>query len=429
MVDNNPFSVINHKRRTQLNQIKEFFICIAIIAGIMFLDRMLIDLYFFNLYGTGCMVFDIVTALHTRGFSLLKYAIPLLFVFSVIKERREFQFGMLLPIASIYISYLLTSLFSKNIDYWRFKDFFEMPALFLLFLTLNLQTEKSAKRFFRVAVDLYIVLLTINALFRIFPQLYEVLFPMAWPQECFLGTDNIMGPILITGMLYALLDQHINGGKIRLSIYVILFIINEYLIWVATALVAAIIIGFYFIPFIKRIFEKTDFLFFISLSVLLFVTLVFLFKPISSFPPVKFIIESVLQKKVTLSGRVYLWPAVVELIVRRPILGHGMGDSIQLFYSEYEKRSLHAHNAFLQTWYEGGLVTLFVVSGFLAYFARILRKMEDRELASFFSVVMFAVLVALQADQLAFCSWYQVFIIAQIASLMPARRFSYPSIN
>lgn len=90
----------------------------------------------------------------------------------------------------------------------------------------------------------------------------------------------------------------------------------------------------------------------------------------------------VLGRDTTLTNRTELWPAVLEMIARRPWLGYGYGafwlgwagESAQIWHWSQDVDPVHAHNGFLDLWLHLGLVglTTFLV-GFLLTIRRAAR--------------------------------------------------------
>jgi exopolysaccharide production protein ExoQ len=91
----------------------------------------------------------------------------------------------------------------------------------------------------------------------------------------------------------------------------------------------------------------------------------------------------VLGRDASLTGRAYLWPAVLEKIWQRPLLGYGYGafwlgwrgDSafVWLQTSPFGLRAVHAHNGALDVWLDLGLLGLATfAAGFLRTFRRAL---------------------------------------------------------
>ena len=407
-------------KRSFLQYAKEIGISLGIIICILICDRTWENLYFWYLYDTGRLLFNAITSFHLRTWPVLKYLIPAAFAFFALKGRKSFRYGALLPILLVYACFFAITLIKTPDSLWRFRDSFQAPFIVMLFVTLHLQHEKDAKRFFRITALFYTLALLVNAVFRAFPQLYSIFFSsVGWHEENILaGGDNLIAPILIHGMLYCLLDAHFSGNNKILSVYVVLFAANEILCWSATAMVAGAVLLLYFLPPVRKFYERTDFII-LALSCLLFAfVLVVLFDKIANLEPISFVVEDLLHKDLTLTGRTIFWPALVSICMARPLFGYGMGETASFYYDDiYNHSYVHAHNSFLQAWYEGGLFSLAAIYALYAYLSVILKRMNDRKLAGIFKAVIFSLLIWTEADQLSGFYLFPIFNVIQIACL------------
>lgn len=408
------------EKRTFLQYAKEIGISLGIIACIVICDRTWENLFFWNLYDTGCLMFDAITSFHLRGWSLLKYLIPVCFVFFSIKNRKTFHFGAIVPVLLAYACLFTITLIKTPDSLWRFWDAFEAPVITILFVTLNLQREKDARRFFGVLAFFYTAAMLWNACFRAFPELYDVFFSSAgWKPQNFLSEgDNSFVHLMLSGMLYALMNAYYSKDNKLLLAYIILFCANEYLSWCATAMVAGAVMLMYFIPPVKKFVEKTDFIYFVVFSLIFAFVLIVLFDRIASIAPIRFLVSDVLHKTLDLSGRTVLWPEVFAICMLHPLFGYGMGETASFYFdAAYNHKYVHAHNAYLQTFYEGGLFTVAAVVAVFAYTSSVLKKNNNRRMAGIFKAVLFSSLIAVEADQLAWFYLFPLFLVVQISTL------------
>lgn len=73
-----------------------------------------------------------------------------------------------------------------------------------------------------------------------------------------------------------------------------------------------------------------------------------------------FIIVSVLHKSLTLSNRVYIWEAAIDIIKSHPLIGTGVSETLAgdvLLTLSYLSRNTFAHNMFLDYLVMGGILT------------------------------------------------------------------------
>jgi O-antigen ligase len=289
--------------------------------------------------------------------------------------------------------------------------------LMILFVTVMCSTERSAKRLFRVGCDVYILLMLLNTVFTLFPQLYHLFTD--WEPDFFISADNLTGFPLLFGALLALLDRHFNKNRVRCVIYLVLFFINQVLIHCASAMIAGAILAVYLLlPQAKALAERKPLTLFVWLSVLLCAVLcagtwVYFHTPIGPR-----LMDNMLDVLKSLYIRFIIWNGVLSIIAKKPFLGYGLGDRAEFFLRPKTSLSYNAHNAYLQTIYEGGLVTTCSALAVFIFTSGILKKCSDRKLAGLFTTVIFAELIMMQSSITSWFTWYPVFLIAQIGALI-----------
>lgn len=106
--------------------------------------------------------------------------------------------------------------------------------------------------------------------------------------------------------------------------------------------------------------------------IFLFVGIVFFSTVVLNLEPVKFFIEDILGKNVTLTNRTVIWVKVISGIIQKPFLGHGIQESSNLFYIHIDfwnrvavDGTYSAHNQILQTLYEGGTIAIALIFSLL----------------------------------------------------------------
>ena len=209
--------------------LKEIILSFFIIVVLLTMDRCLENLYFYFLYDTGKRYLDIFMSLYLHAHRYLSFLIPIIFIIWVIRNKFKVNYGILLPIAVIYLAYLLTSLLTSGYTS-RWINKLQYPAVMYLFVTMMCSSRRNAQRFFRIGVDLYIFLLVFNTLFTIFPQLFSLFTD--WTPDFFISADNLTGFPLFLGALFALLDRYFNNNSLRCTIYLLLFFINQVLFFI-----------------------------------------------------------------------------------------------------------------------------------------------------------------------------------------------------
>ncbi len=393
--------------------IKESAFSFFVLVVLLTMDRCLENMYFFFLYDTGKRYLDIFMSLYLHAHRFFSVVIPLIFLIWLVLNHFNVNYGILLPIAIIYFSYLAASLLTSGYSS-RWINKLQYPAVMYLFVTMMCSSKRNAQRFFRVGVDLYIILLLLNTVFTLFPQLFHLFTD--WTPDYFISADNLTGFPLFLGALFALLDKKINRNSVRCYIYLFLFFLNQILIHSTGSVIAAVIFaGYLFIPKIKLFFQTKNLSFFVILS---FVLCAFLVLSAYLYFHSDFaykILDPLTLIKESLYIRFILWNGIIALIIKSPIWGYGLGDKAEFFVRPRVFLSYNAHNAYLQTLYEGGSITMAAVLIALFITSVKLKKNNDRHLIGIFLIIIFSDLIMMLSAIPAWYTWYPILLIAQIS--------------
>ena len=410
-------AIVLAKHSSARGILKELVICVFIAGILLTMDRCLENLYFYFLYDTGKRVLDLFMALYLHSHRVFTVIIPFVFILWIWFRRFSVRLGVLLPICIVYLLYLGTSFLTEKRFPPRWLNTTLYPMLMILFVTVMCSTERSAKRLFRVGCDVYILLMLLNTVFTLFPQLYHLFTD--WEPDFFISADNLTGFPLLFGALLALLDRHFNKNSVRCVIYLVLFFINQALIHCASAMVAGAILAMYLLfPYAKALAERKSLTFYIFLSLLLCCVLCFAawfyFHTAIGFR----MMDHLLDILKSLYIRFIIWNGVLSLVAKKPLLGYGLGEKAEFFLRPKTSLTYNAHNAYLQTIYEGGLVTTCSALAVLIFTSGTLKKCSDRKLAGLFTTLIFAELIMMQSSITSWFTWYPVFMIAQMGALI-----------
>lgn len=107
------------------------------------------------------------------------------------------------------------------------------------------------------------------------------------------------------------------------------------------------------------------------------------------------LIVNVLHKDLTLSHRTIIWDEALRLIGQRPIFGHGMTDSVNIFTVEHDYTGGHnnvyttlsSHNEILQILYYGGFALLLAFILLYIVCCSYRKRLNDKFSLFFFSVI------------------------------------------
>lgn len=302
---------------------------------------------------------------------------------------------------AVYACLLLSTLINGgNFRRWLSATY---PIMALsAFVVLQCSTMDRAKRFLNVLSGLMWVLTAVNLILMPFSGM--LFGKTTLDGNIFLlGMENHLSYPLTVGLLLNLLNDHFNQHRARLQSYIIIYFVTAFINFSVGSLAGATVLLLYFlIPPVKRFYEKRPFVVFIGVFAVIFVALVFFSKPVLTFPPMRFIIEDVLGKDVTLTHRTKLWDLALQKIAEKPIFGYGVGDTDNVFsiYAWDTWQTWSAHNQYLQTWYTGGTLTLLAVIGFLLCSDFLLRRSTDKQLSGYIKVIatVFMVMLLVEAS-------------------------------
>ena len=218
--------------------------------------------------------------------------------------------------------------------------------------------------------------------------------PKTFERYNLLGEDNILPPILIPFMAVAVLYFEFYGKEVRIrSGMLIVFICATILItWSGTGVVG----WFVFMVYLLFIYRRKISAFFnaaflgVMYLVSFFAIVVFRMQEYFSF-----IIEDVLHKNVSLTGRTQIWDYSYMLIKRSPFIGYGVYDSLIYLRNQYYS---HAHNGILEILLEGGFAALAVYTVLFILTCKELYKFREHYTSGIITAGFFSVQVLLLAE-------------------------------
>lgn len=250
----------------------------------------------------------------------------------------------------------------------------------------------NCKVFFKSAFDICFVYIAINFVLSLFfPE--GIAVNERGASVNFIGYDNFMSPFLVASLGISVIYSELFDCRSKPAVFFILIATTAIRTWSATGVVGWFIISVY-ILFIYR--KKAAALFnSFSLYAVYFVAFVsiVLLRLQNYF---SFIIEKILKKSVSFTGRTAIWDRAIALIKRSPLIGYGVSnDGMIILPNGY---CYHAHNAFLETVLQGGIfslalfIALFLISGGKLY------RYRDSSISGIISVVTFAMLMMMTME-------------------------------
>ena len=91
-------------------------------------------------------------------------------------------------------------------------------------------------------------------------------------------------------------------------------------------------------------------------------------------PPLRNIIQNVLHKDITFSGRTFIWEMCIKMIARHPVAGYGNFDSGWII--KWNGIMRNAHNLFFDILIQGGIILL---AGYLVFLLTVFFAASDKE--------------------------------------------------
>lgn len=296
-------------------------------------------------------------------------------------------------------SLLIATVVEKGTLRRWFTLFYPLIALCCL-IVVQLRNVKKTELFINAVSNVFFILSFLN-LMCIFYNIY-----MFGVDTYFIGLKNQIGYALNIGLLLMYMDAYIRKTKSKLYIYIVIYFVTVLKVASSASFVGACIILLYFtIPFFKKSFKKIDFRFLLIMYICLFVGVVFFSTQVLNWEPVKYFIENILGKNVTLTNRTVIWRKVISEILQKPVWGHGIQESSNLFYIHIDFLSraavdgtYSAHNQILQTLYEGGIVTITLVFGLLWSLGKKIKKCDNEYVSSICKLMLSVTLIMMLSE-------------------------------
>lgn len=225
----------------------------------------------------------------------------------------------------------------------------------------------------------------------------------------FLGYRNIHILFILPALLISYINSFYKYNKLTIKNYLLLLvsIISLVLVNSSTSLIGIAIITIFtvfsgFFNNIKLMNIKTYFLTYI---VLFFGIVVFRVQNIFSY-----IIEDILHKNLTLTGRVYIWDYVIDFIKVKPFLGYGIEDKLVRLNKTNYLQSYHAHNQFLEIAYQTGIIGFicFIIILFKSF--KELFKYRKENIAKIISLVIFIFLIMMLTEAYSYEYFFYLFV-------------------
>lgn len=172
----------------------------------------------------------------------------------------------------------------------------------------------------------------------------------------FMGIDNLLAPVLIPYMFMVALRSTMRHGALDWVAYAMITVcgISIMLVWAATGMMG-LAVALVFLLFIYQCRFQTIFNGLTSMLAgfgLFFGVVLFRLQNLFAF-----LIEGVLHKGLSFTGRTEIWDEAVRMFLKQPWLGYGYAQYGKI-YRLRKGKYYHGHNIFLEVAVEGGVLAL-----------------------------------------------------------------------
>ncbi len=310
-----------------------------------------------------------------------------------LKSRKVKHFKPFAAVLLIWVSLLGSTI--KGGDLYSFVAMAYPSIAMVALLGVILRTEDNSKIFVKSVSWLYFALVVINFLLLI-------VSPGLFDSNCFLGLENQVGYPLLTGFMFVLVNNHYNENLISRSllvIYVLAYICTIFFIFSGSNIIGLIVVllavtnnPFNFL--LRRISFNKIMIFSLVIFVFSFIFDGLILILENNY--VVYIIEELLGKDTTLTGRVEIWVNVLDEVFDSPIIGYGIQDDFDRWVG-FDGNLYSAHNQMLQMLWSGGIM-FYVCFIPLILLVNSKLKKQDESIANIFKSIVLAEIVMYMAE-------------------------------
>ncbi len=233
-----------------------------------------------------------------------------------------------------------------------------------------------------------------------------------------LGHKNIIIGIFLFTIIVSFLNSYFMYGRVllRYKVGMILCTIEAFLMDSQTsAFILAIICVFtFFIP-LGKIIEKIDSRWIVIGEIVLFVGIV-ISKVYMYF---SFIIQDIMGRSMTLSGRTTIWPVALKMISEKPWIGYGIRDYKWITSSLGRSWAVHTHCQYLEWAFTGGIFLF--VTGVILFWqcAKNINDIQPREIQILMKAVLLGLMTGMQTEVFMFKTltiqvWYVIVLMVSL---------------
>lgn len=319
----------------------------------------------------------------------------------IISKRGGIRYAPLVYVLLIFLS-LFISTIVNNGDIRRYLMIIYPVMSLTSFCLLECNTIYKLRLFINAISNFYTLLASVNLLLLLlFPSFFSF-EDNAGGIMYFLGGENMVGYSLLFGFYFVALDFYFKRSRMKFIYYLLVYALNIFVIFSGSNVIGFLCLLFLIFPNpIRKVVQSTSLKFLSFVFVILFMVIVLFgfLNTILNMSLFSYIIEDLLGKNITLTNRTIIWSIVISEFFNHPILGHGIADTVNLFYisEQWSKGYFSAHNQVLQSLYEGGILLFISFIPIICWLSNALRSC-DVYISNIFKAIFCALLVMFMGE-------------------------------
>lgn len=271
-----------------------------------------------------------------------------------------------------------------------------------VFLVISLLTLNGVRKEAGILICVYSIYIIINFITVIFYP--NGMYVNRWGiyLNYFLGAKNVFA--LYSLPCVTLIGYKIITGTKKFSYLIILLLsfLSSVIVWSGSnmLIIGLMIIGILSANYFTKFYKLFNFRNYLIITLFIFVTIV-IFQNLKVF---SWLIETVLHKDLTLTGRIGIWDSSIRVIKERPIFGYGVLDGNAIIRITNNRFGINTHNMFLWCLFIGGIVNLANLIVLLLRLNIEISKYRSNKVMVFISWSVFMLLVSwmVEANVIAF---------------------------
>lgn len=259
---------------------------------------------------------------------------------------------IILTIILFNLPIFLSTAISGNLSLSFFSSFATILSYSMI---TEIYMDYNIKIYIKTIFYIYFILSIINLiLLFIFPN-GIALHNYYYYRFNFIGIDNQLIKYFIPIAAFGCIHSSFKNKKITLSFAILLCIISltMIIVWSATGLVG------WFIMILYILFIYKSKIAYLLNSILLSIFYAIIFLSIFMFNIQEYfvyIIENILKKSISFTGRTEIWEISKNLISKKPLLGYGLSNNHGWIY--WHGKNYYTHNIILEVMIQGGILAL-----------------------------------------------------------------------